>query len=63
MHGRNNIKEFLYGHVHDVMTLLLFATMKSLILEHHHHHRHLHRHDHHHREQSGCECTSLVLPM
>jgi hypothetical protein len=57
------IKQFLYGPVHDVMTLLLFAKMKYLILEHHHHHHHLHRHLHHHREQSGREVTSLVLPM
>jgi len=40
-------KQFLYWPVHDVMTLLLFATMKSLILEHHHDHHHLQRRHHH----------------
>ena len=66
------IKQFLYGPVHDAMRFLclcvcvcvfLLSKMKSLIVDHHPHHHHLHRHLHHHGEESGCEVTSLVLPM
>jgi hypothetical protein len=55
------IKQFRYGPVQDVMTLLLFAKMKSLILEHHNQHNRFHRHLHHHREQSACVVTSSLV--
>ena len=61
--GNSSLKHFHRTSRRIHRKLLLFATMKYLILEHHHHHRHLHRHHHHRREQSGCEVTSLALPM